>query len=97
MKACKDLKFILDLFLVYMYVTYRCIHKFENYFTLICDVYMRCIITYLGLKIRFNMIHDLYMRYMMSCYDLNFCLDLNFTYIYEIYACILNLKISFMI
>ena len=54
-------------------------------------------IAYLGLKIIFNMIHYLYMRYMISYYDLNFCLDLNFTYIYEIYACILNLKISFII
>ena len=54
-------------------------------------------IVYLDNKINFNMIHDLYMRYMISCYDSNFCLDLNFTYIYEIYICMLNLKIIFMI
>ena len=58
---------------------------------------MRYVIVYLDLKIIFNMIHDSYMRYMTSCYDLNFCLDPNFTYIYEIYACMLNLKINFMI
>ena len=34
-------------------------------------------ITYLSLKINFNIIHNLYMRYMISCYDLYFCLDLN--------------------
>ena len=54
-------------------------------------------ITYLDLKIIINMIHDLYMRYMTSCYNLNFCLDLNYTYIYEIYTCMLNLNFSFMI
>ena len=58
---------------------------------------MTYVITYLGLKIIINMIHNLYMRYMTSYYDLNFCLDLNFTYIYEIYARMLNLKIIFII
>ena len=61
-------------------------HKSENYFDLIYDSYMRCMIAYLGLKISFNMIHNLYMRYMISCYDLNFYLDPNFAYIYKIYA-----------
>ena len=53
-------------------------------------------IIYLDLKINFNIIYDLYVRSMISYYDLNFYLDLNFTYIYEIYACMLNLKINFM-
>ena len=66
-KACIDLKFILDRILVHVYVIYRCMHKFKNYFNLIYDLYMRCMIAYLGLKINFNMIHDLYMRYIISC------------------------------
>ena len=72
MKACIDLKFILDRFLVHLYMIYRYMHKPKNYFDLIYDSYMRCIITYLGLKISFNMIHHLYIRYIISCYDLNF-------------------------
>ena len=47
--------------------------------------------TYLDLKISFNMIHDLYMRYEIPCYDLNFCLDLNlhiYIYIYMGYILI---------
>ena len=72
-------------------------HKSKNYFNLIYDSYIRYIIIYLDLKISFNMIHDLYMKYIISCYDLNFCLDLNFAYIYEIYIYILNIKISLII
>ena len=34
---------------------------------------------------------------MISYQDLNFYLDLNFTYICEIYACMLNLKNNFKI
>ena len=64
---------------------------------LIYDSYMRCIIIYLDLKISLKLINDLYTRYIISWQDLNFYLDLNCTYIYEIYACMLNLKISFMI
>ena len=66
-------------------------HKFKNYFDLIYDSYMRCMIAYLDLKISFNMIHDLYMRYEIPCYDLNFCLDLNlhiYIYIYMGYILI---------
>ena len=66
-------------------------HKSKNYFDLIYDSYMRCMITYLDLKISFNIFYDLYMRYMISCNDLNF------TCVYEIYACMLNLKINFII
>ena len=55
--------------------------KSENYYDLIYDSHMRCMITYLGLKVSLNLIDDLYMRYMISWQDLNFCLDLNFTYI----------------
>ena len=97
MKTCIDLKYVLDRFLVHIYMIYRCMYKYKNYFNLIYNSYMRCMIAYLGLKISFNIFYNLYVRYMISCTNLNFCLDLNFIYIYEIYACMLNLTISFMI
>ena len=96
-KACIDLNFVLEWFLVHNYMICRCMYKLKILFDLIYDSYMRYMITYLNQKIIFNIIYDLYMRYIISCYDLNFSLDLNFTYIYEIYVCMLNLKINFMI
>ena len=91
------MNFILERFLVHNDVICRCMHKPKILFNLIHDSYMRYMIVYLDQKIIFNMVHDLYLRYMILCYDLNFSLDLNFTYIHEIYICMLNLKISFMI
>ena len=88
MKACIYLKFVLDRFLFRIYVIYRYMYIFENYFDLICDSYMRYMIIYLDLKISFNLIHDLYMRYMISCYDLNFYLDMNYIYVYMRYMLI---------
>ena len=60
-KAYIDLKFILNRLLVHVYMIYRFMYKSENYFDIIYDSYMRCMIVYLGLKISFNIIHDLNM------------------------------------
>ena len=71
-KACIDLNFDLERFLVHVHMICRCMYKSEILYNLIHDSYMRYMVTYLGHKIIFNMIHDWYMRYMISYVDLNF-------------------------
>ena len=58
MKACIDLNFDIERFLVHVHMIYRCLNKSEILFDLIHDSCMRYMIACLGHKIIFNMIHD---------------------------------------
>ena len=96
-KACIDINFDLERFLVHVHMICKCIHKSKILYNIIYDSYMRYVITYLDHKI--YILYDPWLVYEIYeiMYWSEFYLDLNFTYIYDIYICMLNLKIIFMI
>ena len=58
MKACMDLNFNLEPFLVHVHVICRCMHEPEIFHDLIYDLYMRYVIACLGHKVTSDMIYD---------------------------------------